>query len=222
MLLRWEAPKVAARLLRVLDVRTRWALVNKYVGVYAAEVIIASSRKPQQERALATRSTHDSQPFPWARCRTVSDHRVMAPGSMSASRTAMLSPAIDTLTNNVIGTTAIGQAPAALIYVPNAVPSGDGLKNLEPLGVSGEATHLTMAAAGAQHGTAPTTVTLFNQGLIQVLGAAVALAAAALRSGSLHEAGWQRPGATAGDLHDQPSRSDDRQRHRTDPADRRE
>src|ERR1700733_10937693 len=81
--------------------------------------------------------------------------------------------AIDTLTNKVIGTTAIGQAPQALTYVPDAVPSGDGMRNLEPLGVAGQATHLTMAAAGAQQGAAPTTVTLFNQGLVQVLEAAV-------------------------------------------------
>jgi len=81
--------------------------------------------------------------------------------------------AIDTLTNKVIGTTAIGQAPQALTYVPDAVPSGDGHQNLEPLGVAGQATHLTMAAASAQQGAAPTTVTLFNQGLIQVLEAAV-------------------------------------------------
>ena len=33
--------------------------------------------------------------------------------------------AIDTLTNKVIGTTAIGQAPQALTYVPDAVPSGE-------------------------------------------------------------------------------------------------
>jgi YVTN family beta-propeller protein len=81
--------------------------------------------------------------------------------------------AIDTLTNKVIGTTPIGQAPQALTYVPDAVPSGGGLQNLKPLGVAGQATHLTMAAAGAQQGAAPTTVTLFNQGLIQVLEAAV-------------------------------------------------
>ena len=81
--------------------------------------------------------------------------------------------AIDTLTNKVIGTTAIGQAPQALTYVPDAVPSGDGLQNLKPLGVAGQATHLTMAAAGARQGAAATTVTLFNQGLIQVLEAAV-------------------------------------------------
>src|SRR6201982_3550761 len=63
--------------------------------------------------------------------------------------------AIDTLTNKVIGTTAIGQAPQALTYVPNAVPRGDGLQGLEPLGVAGQATHLTMAAGGGSPGTAP-------------------------------------------------------------------
>ena len=75
-----------------------------------------------------------------------------------------------------IGTTAIGQAPQALTYVPDAVPSGDGTQNLEPLGLAGQATHLTMAAAGAEKGAAPTTVTLFNQGLIQVLQAATLVA----------------------------------------------
>jgi YVTN family beta-propeller protein len=81
--------------------------------------------------------------------------------------------AIDTLTNKVIATTAIGQAPQALTYVPDAVPSGDGTQNLEALGVAGQATHLTLAAAGAHQGAAPTTVSLFNQGLVQVLEAAV-------------------------------------------------
>jgi YVTN family beta-propeller protein len=81
--------------------------------------------------------------------------------------------AIDTLSNKVIATMAIGQAPQALTYVPDAVPSGDGLQNLEPLGLAGQATHITLAAAGAENGAAPTTVTLFNQGLVQVLEAAV-------------------------------------------------
>ncbi len=80
--------------------------------------------------------------------------------------------AIDTLTNKVIATTAIGQAPQALTYVPDAVPSGDGTQNLVPLGTAGQATHLAMAAPGNK-GSAPTSVTLFNQGLVQVLEAAV-------------------------------------------------
>jgi YVTN family beta-propeller protein len=81
--------------------------------------------------------------------------------------------AIDTLTNKVIATTAIGQAPQALTYVPDAVPNGDGTQNLVPLGLAGQAAHLSMAASAADAGKAPTSVTLFDQGLVQVLEAAV-------------------------------------------------
>jgi YVTN family beta-propeller protein len=81
--------------------------------------------------------------------------------------------AIDTLTNKVIATTAIGQAPQALTYVPDAVPSGDGMQNLVPLGLAGQAAHLNMAASANNTGKAPTSVTLFDQGLVQVLEAAV-------------------------------------------------
>ncbi len=80
--------------------------------------------------------------------------------------------AIDTLTNKVIATMPIGQAPQALTYVPDAVPSGDGTQNLTPLGLAGEATHLTLASSATATGPAPTSVTLFNQGLVQVLEAA--------------------------------------------------
>lgn len=47
--------------------------------------------------------------------------------------------AINTLTNKVIATVPIGQAPQALVYVPNAVPMGDGAEGLQPLGVAGQA-----------------------------------------------------------------------------------
>src|SRR5437660_6846590 len=43
--------------------------------------------------------------------------------------------AIDTSTNAVIATVAIGQAAQAVNYVPNAVPEGDGTQGLQPLGV---------------------------------------------------------------------------------------
>ena len=46
--------------------------------------------------------------------------------------------AIDTLTHQVVGTVQIGQAPQAVMYVPNAVPDGPGTQNLEPLGVAGQ------------------------------------------------------------------------------------
>ena len=84
--------------------------------------------------------------------------------------------AIDTLTNKVIATVPIGQAPQALVYVPNAVPEGAGTQGLQPLGIAGQAAHFTMVPAGrntAGGAKAPTSVTLFEQGLVQVLEAAV-------------------------------------------------
>ena len=79
---------------------------------------------------------------------------------------------IDTLTNTVIANIPVGQAPQAVAYVPNAVPEGDGTQNLVPLGKAGEAGHLTLAAKGSKDKT-PTSVTLFDQGLTQVLQASV-------------------------------------------------
>ncbi len=71
----------------------------------------------------------------------------------------------------------IGQAPQAVNYVPDAVPSGDGTQNLQPLGVAGQTAHLSMVAlqdgktAAPATGPAPTSVSLFDQGLTQVLQA---------------------------------------------------
>jgi YVTN family beta-propeller protein len=83
--------------------------------------------------------------------------------------------AIDTLTNTVIGTVPIGQAPQALVYVPNAVPQGAGSDGLVPLGVASQATHLELAPGGTSNGKSKvaTSVSLFDQGLIQVLQAVV-------------------------------------------------
>jgi|HubBroStandDraft_4_1064222.scaffolds.fasta_scaffold10379_2 YVTN family beta-propeller protein len=80
---------------------------------------------------------------------------------------------IDTLTNKVIATVPIGQAPQALTYVPDAVPSGPGTQNLQPLGIAGQVAHLALAASAGDTSNAPTSVSLFDQGLIQVLEAAV-------------------------------------------------
>lgn len=79
---------------------------------------------------------------------------------------------IDTLTNKVIATIPIGQAPQAVAYVPDAVPDGGGLQNLVPLGKAGEAAHLKLGANGDKSKT-PSTVSLFDQGLTQVLQASV-------------------------------------------------
>jgi hypothetical protein len=58
--------------------------------------------------------------------------------------------------------------------VPNAVPEGDGLQGLQPLGVAGQAAHLALAPANARAASpAPTSVALFDQGLLQVLQASV-------------------------------------------------
>jgi YVTN family beta-propeller protein len=92
--------------------------------------------------------------------------------------------AIDTATNKLIATSPIGQAPQAIVYVPNAVPQGDGTQGLQQLEVAGRATHLvlgamegrgTVGSAGAAGGAKgeATSVSLFDQGLIHVLQASV-------------------------------------------------
>jgi YVTN family beta-propeller protein len=84
--------------------------------------------------------------------------------------------AIDTLTNKVIATSPIGEASQAIVYVPNAVPEGNGTQGLQPLGTAGNATHLSLVPI--DHGkyndtNAPTSISLFDQGLVQILQAAV-------------------------------------------------
>jgi YVTN family beta-propeller protein len=78
--------------------------------------------------------------------------------------------AIDTLENKVVATVPIGQGPQAVVYVPNAVPEGAGTENLIPLGMAGRVTQLELGPPG---GAAATHVSLFDQGLTQVLQAAV-------------------------------------------------
>ncbi|MGA9951116.1 MAG: hypothetical protein WBQ24_22935, partial [Xanthobacteraceae bacterium] len=55
------------------------------------------------------------------------------------------------------------------------VPDGTGTDNLMPLGLAGQAAHLTLAAPGTKAGQSapPTSVALYDQGLAQVLEAAV-------------------------------------------------
>jgi YVTN family beta-propeller protein len=86
--------------------------------------------------------------------------------------------AINTLTNTVIATIPIGQAPQAIAYVSDAVPDGDGMQGLQPLGVAGQVAHLSLVplVGGKRTGSsesAPTSVSLFDQGLVQVLQASV-------------------------------------------------
>lgn len=81
--------------------------------------------------------------------------------------------AIDTATNKVIANIPIGQAPQAIAYVPNAAPNPDDRQNLQPLGIAGQTAHLTLAPKGTKGETSPTSVSLFDQGLIQILQASV-------------------------------------------------
>ena len=99
--------------------------------------------------------------------------------------------AIDTLKNEVVATSPVGQAPQALVYVPDAIPAmsgalnsamtrmmfvpeGLGANNLQPLGLAGQSAELWLAPPGAKNAEkAPTSVSLSDQGLVQVLEAAV-------------------------------------------------
>jgi len=81
--------------------------------------------------------------------------------------------AIDTRTNRVIATIPIGQAPQALVYLSDAVPQGEGTAGLQPLAIAGQATHLTLAPPAGAAGKAPTSVSLFDQGITQIVQAAV-------------------------------------------------
>jgi YVTN family beta-propeller protein len=99
--------------------------------------------------------------------------------------------AIDTLKNEVIATSPIGQTPQALVYVPEAIPAvsgalnsamtrmmvvpeGLGTNNLQPLGIAGQSAQLWLAPPGSKkEANAPTSVSLSDQGLVQVLEAAV-------------------------------------------------
>jgi YVTN family beta-propeller protein len=81
---------------------------------------------------------------------------------------------IDTLSNHTIATLPGGQAAQALAYVPNAVPTGNGLSNLVPLASSGQSVHLYLGPDSKSSASGPaTTVTLNYQGPIDLLEAAV-------------------------------------------------
>ena len=82
--------------------------------------------------------------------------------------------AIDTATNKVIANIQIGQAPQAVAYVPGAAPDPEDRQNLQGLGVAGGVAHLALAAKTlSKESKRLTSVSLFDQGLIQVLQASV-------------------------------------------------
>lgn len=81
--------------------------------------------------------------------------------------------AIDTSTNTIIATIPIGQQPNALVYVPDAVPNGDGTANLTPLGDAGKAAHLKLAPPQGNDSSARATVSVNSLGPLDLLQAAV-------------------------------------------------
>lgn len=77
---------------------------------------------------------------------------------------------IDTGTNAVTATIPIGQGPQGVAYLPAAVPESAGAPNLQPLGAAGQSSRLTL---DGPDGKPVTQVTLFDQGVLQTLQAAV-------------------------------------------------
>jgi YVTN family beta-propeller protein len=77
--------------------------------------------------------------------------------------------AIDTLSNKVIANIPIGQTTQALVYVPGAVPNGDGMGNLTPLGVAGQTLHLEMLPPSGAGSNGRATVAVNSLGVIDLL-----------------------------------------------------
>ena len=75
---------------------------------------------------------------------------------------------IDTASNKVIASVPIGQGPQGVAYVPGAVTGGDVRANLMPLAKALAKTQLELSGNGRSQ------VTLFDQGQVQILQAAVA------------------------------------------------
>lgn len=77
---------------------------------------------------------------------------------------------IDTASNTVVTNVGVGQAPQALVYVPGAVPTGAGDQNLQPRSEGGSVLIRMRVSDGTEAGT---TISLYDQGLIQVVQGAV-------------------------------------------------
>jgi YVTN family beta-propeller protein len=75
---------------------------------------------------------------------------------------------IDTLSNRVIARVPIGQTTQALVYVPNAVPAGDGTENLVPLGEAGKTARLHLAG-GSANANAQGSAAVNSLGLLDLL-----------------------------------------------------
>jgi YVTN family beta-propeller protein len=91
--------------------------------------------------------------------------------------------AIDTVSNKVIAQIPIGQTTQALVYVPNAVPAGNGTANLMPLGEAANTARLHLEAAGRSLPNAQASVAVNSLGLLDL----VQIAAEGLMPASQYE-----------------------------------
>ena len=91
--------------------------------------------------------------------------------------------AIDTLSNKIIATIPTGQTPQALVYVANAVATGDGTANLSPLGVAGQALHIELISPSGAGSNGRATVAVNSLGVSDLLQ----IAAAGLQPGQEYE-----------------------------------
>jgi hypothetical protein len=69
----------------------------------------------------------------------------------------------------VIANVPIGQTSQALVYVPNAVPAGDGTDNLVPLGEAGNTARLRLEAGGTARPDAQGWVAVNSLGLLDLV-----------------------------------------------------
>src|SRR6185436_15476039 len=77
--------------------------------------------------------------------------------------------AIDTVANKVIANIPIGQTTQALVYVPNAVPSGSGSENLMPLGAAANTARLHLEPGGTALPDAQASVAVNSLGLLDLV-----------------------------------------------------
>jgi YVTN family beta-propeller protein len=77
--------------------------------------------------------------------------------------------AIDTVTNKVIANIPIGQTTQALVYVPNAAPSGSGSENLMPLGAAANTARLHLEAGGTSLAEAQASAAVNSLGLLDLV-----------------------------------------------------
>jgi hypothetical protein len=73
------------------------------------------------------------------------------------------------VTNKVIANIPIGQTTQALVYVPNAVPSGSGSENLMPLGAAANTAVLHLEPAGTAFPEARASVAVNSLGLLDLI-----------------------------------------------------